>query len=92
MNFTIKKENILESFSDAEYVYSKTYERIYKRLGEVNEDSTILVDVDGNMNDFILLEAKNTNEVVSISKDFNYKEYSKNCRGNQKEEKIKQNQ
>lgn len=84
-DFNISGENILKSFGDSEYVYSKTYDRIYQRVGDINfheepgDDRipTILIDVDGGMYDFIILKAENTYEVLSTPKGFVYKEYSK---------------
>jgi len=84
-NFNISGENILKSFNGSNYVYSKTYNRVYERVGNINyhqetgDDGipTILVDVDGGMYNFISLKAENTYEVLSTPKGFIYKEYSK---------------
>jgi hypothetical protein len=84
-DFNISGENILKSFNSSDYVYSKTYDRIYRRVGNINyhqengEDGipTILVDVDGGMYDFKSLKAENTYEVLSTPKGFIYKDYSK---------------
>lgn len=85
-NFNINSENILKSFVGNEYVYSKTYDRIYKVSGSINYHTesgddgipTILVDTDGGMYDFKILKAENVYEVLSTPKRFSYKEYSKN--------------
>ena len=85
----ISKENILKSFTKGEYVYSKTYDRIYQVVGDRGIDSisysdgphepidypTILVDVWGGMSGFLLLKAENTYEALSIPKWFSYEEY-----------------
>ena len=84
-DFNISNENILKSFGDSKYVYSKTYGRIYQIVGNINyheepgDDGipTILVDVDGGMYDFKSLKAENTYEVLSTPKGFIYKDYSK---------------
>lgn len=84
-NFNINTENILKSHTFKDYVYSKTYDRIYKVVGDMNyhdvsgDDGipTILVDTDGGMCDFKSLKAENVYEVLSTPKGFSYNEYSK---------------
>jgi hypothetical protein len=89
-DFNISSENILKSFGDSKYVYSKTYDRIYQRVGNINyheepgDDGipTILVDVDGGMYYcFKSLKAENVYEVLSTPKGFIYKDYSKKVGG-----------
>jgi hypothetical protein len=88
-DFNIDGGNILKSFNGSDYVYSKTYDRVYKRVGDINyhqetgDDGipTILVDVDGSMYDFKSLKAENTYEVLSTPKGFIYKDYSKKVGG-----------
>ena len=87
-DFNINTENILKSFTGNDYVYSKTYDRIYKVVGKINyhdvsgDDGipTILVDTDGGMYDFKSLKAENVYEVLSTPKGFSYNEYSKSVR------------
>lgn len=84
-DFNISSENILKSYNDGDFIYSKTYDRVYKRIGNINyhdepgDDGipTILVDVDGGMYDFKSLRAENVYEVLSTPKGFKYKDYSK---------------
>ena len=84
-DFNINTKNILKSFTGNDYVYSKTYGRIYKVIGDINyhdvsgDDGipTILVDTNGDMYDFKILKAENVYEVLSIQNRFSYKEYSK---------------
>jgi hypothetical protein len=90
-DFNINTENILKSFIGNDYVYSKTYDRIYKVVGDKDIDyhdvpgddgiPTILVDTDGGMYDFITLKAENVYEVLSTPNGFSYKEYSKSVGG-----------
>ena len=69
----------------SDYVYSKTYDRIYKKVGDINyhietgDDGipTILVDTDGGMYDFKSLKGENVYEVLSIPNEFSYQDYSK---------------
>ena len=85
-DFNINTDNILKSFTGNDYVYSKTYDRIYKVIGDINyhdvsgDDGipTILVDTNGGMYDFKSLKAENVYEVLSTPKGFSYNEYSKN--------------
>ena len=87
--FNIDNENILLKYYrhfDDKFVYSKTYDRIFLCVGNINynnkegEDNipTILVDVDGQMNDFEVLKAENVYQVFSIPNGFSYTEYCKN--------------
>ena len=85
----ISKENILKSFTKGKYVYSKTYDRIYKISFDRGVDSisypdgphdsinypTILVDVTGYNMGFKILKAENCYEALSIPKWFSYEEY-----------------
>lgn len=88
----ISKENILKSFTKGKYVYSKTYDRIYKVAFDRGVDAisypnephdpsigyaTILVDDRGYNTGFKILKAENCYEALSIPKWFSYKQYVK---------------
>lgn len=85
MNFTFSDKNILEDKIDksTKYVCSLYYGRIFKILGELSggiedSDETILCDVNGRMDDFISLKAKNCFKVTKIPNNFDYKKYDEN--------------
>ena len=86
----ISKENILKSFTKGKYVYSKTYDRIYRVSFDGGVDSisypdgphdssldcpTILVDVWGYNTGFKVLKAENCYEALSIPRWFSYEKY-----------------
>lgn len=79
-------KNILSEYSGSEYVWSKTYLRIFKVAGKISlhndigDDNipTIVVDFDGDLLNFMSLNAENIYEVIELPENFNYKNYIKN--------------
>lgn len=73
--FTINNKNILLLFENGDYVYNKKHNRVFKLVDNSKIYDIILVDVDGDMRNFISLKAMDSYEISTI--DFNYIDYAK---------------